>query len=198
MLYSFFQQTVAFASFLQAALVVERAEIGQEPGVARTLIQRQKKLPLCRLQISPQYKKPPQVVTGGGPLIGGDLLTQFRQQRDTLALINSGKIAGTARRHILLVGKAARHTGLENSGVAVDLSHARELAFFRGLAPQGNVRDQTSAEQRDDEQGGCKNRTEALKPLPQIGPGRDSLTIPLLLPPDNLAGPRSRLLSERQ
>src|SRR5215510_6660260 len=103
-------------------------------------------MPLGRLQISPQYEHSPQVVTGGGPLIGGDLLTQFRQQRDTLAIINSGKIAGTACRHILLVGKAARHTRLENSSVAVDLSHARERAFFRGLAPEGKVSGQTAAE----------------------------------------------------
>src|SRR5262245_45656393 len=106
---------MAFAPFPKAALVVKRPEIGQYSGVARALIQRQKKLPLRRLQFSPQYKQSPQVVTGGGPLIGGDLLTQFRQQRDALALVNSGKIAGAASRHILLVGKAARHTRLENS-----------------------------------------------------------------------------------
>src|SRR5215831_16831046 len=146
MLYRLFQQIIAFAPFPNAALVVKRAEIGQQPGVARALIQRQKKLPLRKLQVSPQYKQSPQVVTGGGPLIGGDLLIQFRQQRGTLALINSDKIAGTACRHILLVGKAARHTRLENSSVAVDLSHARERAFFRGLAPEGNVSGQTAAE----------------------------------------------------
>src|SRR5262245_57528757 len=43
-----------------------------------------------------------------------------------------------------------------------------------------------------------ENRTEDLKPLPQIRPWRDSLTLPLFLPPDNLAGPRSRLFPDRR
>ena len=84
-------------------------------------------------------------MTGGCPLSCVALI-QFRRQGETLALIHSDKLAGAACIHVLLVGKTAGHTRLENAGVAVHISNPREREVFRRPAPQAKVSDQTAAE----------------------------------------------------